>query len=310
MKILATVGREDIAVVYIAGTGDGKLIEFTESIQPPLPREEKWVLTVSTLFGCPVRCLICDAASAYRGKLSEDQMISQIVHVVSNRYPDGRVPVKKFKIQFARMGEPSFNENVLRVLELLPELFDAPGLIPSLSSIAPAGTDRFFSRLLSIKKKLYPRRFQLQFSLHTTDTSARDRLIPATKWPFEKIAEYGRAFYDERGRKITLNFALADGWPVDPSVLLSHFDPDLFLIKIVPVNPTRRAVRNNIASAIPGRRGEAVIKALRDAGYEVIPSIGEPEENRIGSNCGQYVTAYQETRECLADGYTYELQRR
>jgi 23S rRNA (adenine2503-C2)-methyltransferase len=34
---------------------------------------------------------------------------------------------------------------------------------------------------------------------------------------------------------------------------------------------------------------EELISAFRREGFEVILSIGELEENRIGSNCGQYI---------------------
>ena len=66
MKVLAKTGKDDLAVVYIAKTNSGKLIEFVESLQPPIPREKKWVLIVSTLFGCPVACRLCDAGSYYQ----------------------------------------------------------------------------------------------------------------------------------------------------------------------------------------------------------------------------------------------------
>jgi len=32
-----------------------------------------------------------------------------------------------------------------------------------------------------------------------------------------------------------------------------------------------------------------LVNALDEKGFEVILSLGEEEENRIGSNCGQYV---------------------
>jgi 23S rRNA (adenine2503-C2)-methyltransferase len=61
MKMVASTGREDVAMVYIVEPDDGKLVECVESIQPPLPREQKWVLLVSTMFGCPIGCKMCDA---------------------------------------------------------------------------------------------------------------------------------------------------------------------------------------------------------------------------------------------------------
>lgn len=309
MRIVAKTGREDIAVVYVAQTQSGRLIECAESLQPPLPREEKWVLTVSTLDGCPVGCRFCDAGGFYRGKLSRDEILSQVDLLVTQRFPERKIAVKKFKIQFARTGEPSFNDGVLDVLELLPDLYDAPGFIPSLSTIAPRGNDHFFGRLLSIKKNTYGRDFQFQYSLHTTDEDVRNWLIPVRKWSFEKMAAYADAFYEHGDRKITLNFALANGLPVDPDVLLRYFDPERFLIKVTPVNPTYQAVKNNVSSLLPHQRGYVIVDTLRAVGYEVILSIGELEENYIGSNCGQYITAFQKTRTSVKGGYTYSLRQ-
>jgi adenine C2-methylase RlmN of 23S rRNA A2503 and tRNA A37 len=42
----------------------GRLIEFVEECQPPYGRAERWILMVSTLYGCPVKCLFCDAGGA------------------------------------------------------------------------------------------------------------------------------------------------------------------------------------------------------------------------------------------------------
>jgi len=296
-------------VVYIAEMRGGKFIEFVESLQPPLTREKKWVLIISTLYGCPVSCRFCDAGVDYHGKLSKDEIISQIDYLVIKRFPNRKVPVEKFKIQFARMGEPSFNQSVLDVLDSLPDFYDAPGLMPCISTIAPKGVDGFFERLLEIKKKHYRYRFQLQFSIHTTDEELRDWLIPIQKWDFEKIVEYGEAFYDKDGRKITLNFSLADKMSIDSDVLLKHFSPDIFLIKITPVNPTYQANKNGLSSTLTSKKWNKMVDTLRSSGYEVILSIGELEENYIGSNCGQYVTTYQREEKIIEDAYTYELQR-
>lgn len=309
MKIIAKAGKEDLAIVYIAETNNGNLIEFVESLQPPIPREKKWVFIVSTLFGCPVVCRFCDAGSFYKEKLSEDEIISQIDFLVKQRFPNGTIPVEKFKIQFARLGEPSFNHNVLSVLEKLPDLYEAPGLLPSLSTVAPCGTDMFFERLLVIKKSKYPLRFQFQFSLHSTDENKRDWLIPIKKWDFKKMAEYGNKFYNNGGSKISLNFAISKHSLIEPGILLRYFSPEIFLIKVTPVNPTYQATKNNITSILPQQKGVELVESLKTAGYEVIVSVGEFEENYIGSNCGQFITTYNKSREKIAGAYTYELQK-
>jgi 23S rRNA (adenine2503-C2)-methyltransferase len=312
MKVFAVTGTSEIATVYMADMGQGRLIEFVEALQPPYSRDERWIMMVSTLFGCPVKCAICDAGGQYQGKLSAGEILAQIDHMVRRWYSDGRVPALKFKIQFARMGEPALNMAVLDALEELPRRYDAPGLMPSISTIAPHGREAFFERLMEVKDRLYANgRFQFQFSIHTTDTVVRDQLIPVRKWDFDQMAAYGEKFLRPGDRKITLNFALAKGMPVEPDVLLRYFDPAHYLIKITPINPTCQAVKNGLVSYIDPKQPESrngVAHLLVEAGYEVIVSVGEVVENQIGSNCGQYVLNYLESRTSVKDGYTYQVQ--
>lgn len=312
MKVSSYVTLNDIAIVYIASFDNNKSIEFVESVQPPIPLRKKWVLIVSTLFGCPIKCPICDAGSFYGGKLTKEQILEQIDFLVTQRFPDRAIPVEKFKVQFARMGEPAFNLHVIDALADLPRLYTAPGLMPCISTIAPYGAERFFYKLLDIKKSLYAGRFQLQFSIHSTDSMQRDHLIPARKWGFSQIAEYGRKFFETGDRKISLNFALAEGSELDALKLARYFDPGIFLIKITPINPTYAARRNKIESAIANGFAESSFKsieALRNNGYEVLVSIGELAENDIGSNCGQYVTTHIRENKKLAGGYTCRREK-
>ncbi len=308
MKIIGKVGREDIAIVYMAETKSKRIVEFVESVQPPIPREEKWVLIVSSLDGCPVKCKICDAGGFYKGKLSKQEIIDQIDYMVQNRFPDRIVAVKKFKIQFARIGEPSYNSAVLDVLEEIPARYSATGLIVCISTIAPSGSDEFFQKMLDIKKRYYNGKFQLQFSIHTTDENLRRWLVPTPTWNFETIADYGNVFFQEKDRKIALNFALAENMPVEPEILLRYFDPEKFLIKITPVNPTYTATENGIISRIvPEEKTYEEITRLSSVGYEIILSIGELEENKIGSNCGQYITHFLTKKKTIESGYSYPL---
>lgn len=312
MKVFAMTSNPDLATVYMADMGDERMIEFVEACQPPHGRNEHWILMVSTLFGCPVKCQMCDAGGHYRGKPTTEEILSQIDYMVDEWFPGRRIPSRKFKIQFARMGEPAFNLAVLDALEALPSRYDAPGLMPSISTIAPHGTEAFFEGLIDVKNRLYANgRFQFQFSIHTTDVALRDQMIPVRKWSFADMAAYGERFYRAGDRKITLNFALADGNPADPNVLLRYFDPARYLVKITPVNPTSHAIQNGLASHVDPYRpetAELLAQSMANAGYQVIVSIGEAEENRVGSNCGQYVLNYLESKQPVQDGYTYQVK--
>lgn len=281
----------ELAQVFVAELQDGSLIEFAEAVTPPHPRESKWVLIISTLKGCPVSCPICDAGGDYRGKLTSEELLEQVDWLVRRRYPDGQVPARKLKVQFARMGDPAFNDAVLDALDALPGRLNAhPGIIPSISTIAPAGREDFFERLLEIKNRLFSAgRFQMQFSLHTTSEARRRDLVPARTWTFAQMSAWSLRFRRPEDRKVTLNFAPARGCPLEPERLLEHFPASEFLVKLTPINPTRSARASGLAGLIdPADPAacETIAARFRVSGYETILSIGELEENSIGSNCG------------------------
>jgi 23S rRNA (adenine2503-C2)-methyltransferase len=293
MKIRYSSGDDGLATVFVAELKDGSKIEFVESVQPPIPREEKWVFIVSTLKGCPVHCPICDAGSEYHGKLTVDEILAQVEYLVRRRYPDGRVPVPKLKVQFARMGDPAFNPAVLEAILELPQRLELPGFMPSISTVAPVGCDTFFKELLQIKRTHYADvPFQMQFSIHTTDWEARKKLVPIKTWSLEQMAEYGDRFFSPGSRKITLNFAPAKGFPLDPAALYPRFSPERFLIKLTPINPTGSASASGLESLIDPRDEAScreVARRFSDIGYDTILSIGELRENHIGSNCGMFI---------------------
>ena len=306
MEILGKYGKDDLAILYVAKI-DGKVVEFVESVQPPVPREEKWVLIISTLYGCPMQCLMCDAGEYYQGKVSKEAMLAQIEHMVLPRFPSKSIPIPKLKIQFARMGEPSLNSDVLKFLRELPITYKVPGLIPVISTVAPKGTEAFFEELFEIKNSLYANgHFQLQFSIHSTDIVERRKWIPKSIWDFEHIAQFGKKWLLPGDRKITLNFAVGETSIIDPQIIRKYFDPAQYFIKLTPVNPTYNAVRNNLKSGIKESNSHdfQLAQDFRDLGYETLVSIGEWEENQIGSNCGQFATQFLDGEVQLKESYT------
>lgn len=302
MKIIYEQGRNDLAKVYVGIMRNSNkfLVEFVESAQPPLSREKKWVIIVSTSFGCPVKCIMCDASGEFHGMLTAEEIIEQIDYLICRYFPAREVPIPKFKIQFARMGEPAFNPNVLEVLESLPQLYDAPGLMPAISTLAPKGAENFFQQLIGIKNRYYSNGgFQLQFSIHTTDVEKRDRLMPVKKWDFNEISDYGEKFFDAGDRKITLNFAAVQGYEIDAKIVREYFNPDKFAIKLTPLNPTLKVTENNLKSLINPMQPETadtLIKKFQAQGFDTILSIGEVEENKIGSNCGLFLNLLKNSK--------------
>ena len=310
MQVIYKTGNEKLASVYVATNNDGKMLEFVESVPPPYTIDEKWVLIISTLYGCPIKCKFCDAGNFYTGKPSKKDIFFQIDHLIKNRFGKLSVPSKKFKIQFSRMGEPTFNPAVLDVLKEIPARYNASGFYPSLSTIAPKGAESFLEELLVIKDELYKDHFQFQFSIHSTDIEQRKWLIPVKTWDFDQMAKFGEKFHKGNPQKVTLNFAVAEDSKIDPKKLAYHFDHEHFIIKITPVNPTYQATANNYNAKTRKQDAYlALIDEFKSNGYEVVLSIGDLQENEIGSNCGQHVMNFLKNNVEIEDSYTFPLQK-
>lgn len=295
MQIISQHGDPTLAEVYVARfrSDDRFLAEFVDARDPDIPMERKWVIIVSTQFGCPIACKMCDAGGDYRGNLTADEMIAQIDCIVERHGGKRLRSAEKFKVQFARMGEPALNHAVLAVLDMLPTRYGAPGLIPCIATTAPAKADAWFQQLIDIRHGVYGANdFQLQISLNSTDPDVRDHLMPWPKMSFDEVHDLIDRFYLHGKRKAALNFALVKDVPVNAEAIVRHFDSTKTCVKITPLNPTSRSQETGMDTALPPHtpeKCEELCNALTAKGFEVILSIGDVRENEIGSNCGMAV---------------------
>ena len=292
-KVVASFGESDVAHVHVLklpGTPE-KLVEFVDSLDPRFPANEKWCGNLSTQAGCPVGCLMCDAGGGFKGNLSKDEILAQCDRIMDIHLQDGTLDSQKIKLHFARMGEPALNPEVLDVIKALPSRYPAINLIPSVATTAPKNSTGWLSLLLKIKNEYFkPGRFQLQFSVNSTDEKTRDWLMPIKKLNLSEIGEYSRLWHNPGDRKVSLNLALGQGIPVDPQTIANSFSPDSALIKLTPINPTETSIANGLETVISPEKPQAALELsekLEDLGFEVILSIGDPREIEIGSNCGQ-----------------------
>lgn len=299
MKVLQTTGKQELAQVYIASLRNdpANLVEFVDACSPVLgDRLKKWVIIISSQLGCPVNCVMCDAGGGFRGNLSSDEMLGQIQAVVADNGLDPNA-CSKFKVQFARMGEPALNPQVITALRDLSGLY--PGVIPCIATIGPKDSSRWFSELLIVRDLF--RDFQLQFSVNSTDEALRDVIMPYPKMSLSQLADYGQSFFRPGQRKAVLNFALQPRWSLDSIALSRTFDPKYFAVKLTPTNPTATGSRNCLdldedLDTINSKMEEKA-RDLERQGFLVIRSIGDLEENRIGSNCGQAVRSFVRSKE-------------
>ncbi len=266
-------------------------VECVGALDPVLPRAEKMVLVVSSQFGCPVGCLMCDAGRAFHGDLTAGEIHSQIDFLLDSWAGSEARTCPKLKVQFARMGEPSLNPAVLDVIRELPSRHRLPGLMPCVASVAPRRSADWFERLRETKDLLYPGgMFQLQLSLQSTSEKERRRLIPYEILDLDGLSRLCGRFAGQGDRKVSLNFAAISGVPIEPGVVRDAFDPEACIVKITPLNVTGRAGETGLASLFEsGSDGRVrdLAAAFAEAGFEVIVSVGLPEEGENGTSCGQ-----------------------
>lgn len=293
MEVIYHKGDESIAKVYVAILRNNPeyMVEFVDSVSGSMCRDKKWVVIVSSQFGCPVGCKFCDAHIRFKGNLMASEMVAQVDYLIGKWYPDGIIKSEKFKVQFARMGEPALNSEVIDAIYNIREKYHAKGYMPCVSTVAPIGHEDWFNELVEMNHCVFKGQFQLQFSVHSTDEAIRDRLVPIKKWTLEEIASYGSEFYYDGGRKVTLNFALTKGFSISIDKIVSVFNPRYFVIKLTPTNPTENARKHGLVNVFDSvdERTKRLIFGLEKAGFKVILSIGDLRENQIGSNCGQII---------------------
>jgi len=292
-EIVEKKGCKEVAFVYLLKSKKDKnvFIECVESLDPPLPPSEKWVITLSSQKGCPVGCVFCDASHYYKGNLSKEELFEQLNLILENHKDDNYLKSTKIKLHLARMGEPSFNDNVLDFLVEVAEKYREVNFIPSIATVAPKGREKWFFNLKEIKDKFFSSgRFQLQFSINTTDEDQREEIMPAKKISFADISKFGDFWLKEKDRLITLNFALCQDAIFKGENIVAHFSPQKFLIKITPLNPSGKNGKNNSLLDYDGFIPPTLnkeISFLQTKGFKIIVSIGSKKEIEIGSNCGQ-----------------------
>ena len=77
-----------------------------------LPLEEKWVITISTQYGCSIWCQFCDVPRVGPGRNATYLDICDQVATGISLHPEIR-HTKRLSVHFARMGEPRFNFDVI-----------------------------------------------------------------------------------------------------------------------------------------------------------------------------------------------------
>ena len=245
-------------IVYGIRLPDNSLIETTDTFLPFYTkdaigrhqntldsyelgdRSERWMIGVSVMSGCPVRCKFCATGQMRRFRnLTSQEIIDQVEFVLSQNPDFDPKNSKEFKINYTRMGEPFLNiDNVKEAIKILNDKY--PYLHHYVSTIGVKNSD--FSWISD--------NITLQISLHATLDDNRNWLIPFKNKM--TIGELGQ-IRTKSNLKTTINLTLVKEEDFDIEVLKKHFDNKHFFIKISPINPNKISDKNKLEGIIEGK---------------------------------------------------------
>lgn len=242
-------------VVYCLQLEDGFLVETTDTFLPYYTKDaigrhqnkldnnklgdrtERWMIGVSTMSGCPVRCKFCATGNMKRYRnLTAQEIVAQVEFAISHAGGADPAKAKEFKINYTRMGEPFLNiEAVKEAIRIITEKY--PNTHHYVSTIGIKDSDFSF-----IKGNI-----TLQISLHSFDDDKRNWLIPYKNKM--SIKELGQ-IRTESNLKTTINLTLVDTSDFDADKLQEWFDKEHFFVKLSPINPNNISEKNHLGNGV------------------------------------------------------------
>lgn len=242
-------------IVYCIKLDDGLLIETTDTFLPFYTKDaigrkqnmldncelgdrtERWMIGVSVMSGCPVRCKFCATGTMKKWRnLSVDEIVNQVEFVINKNKDAHPEDCKEFKINYTRMGEPFLNiDNVKKAINVIDSKYN--NVHHYISTIGIKNSDfNFISDNIT-----------LQLSLHSLEDDKRNWLIPyKNKLDIVELSK----IKTNSNLKTTLNLTLVDETDFDIEKLKCNFNKDDFFIKISPINVNETSEKNNLGSGI------------------------------------------------------------
>lgn len=266
---------------------------------------KKFVATISTQKGCMMRCGFCDCPRfGFHGNVSLDELIYEVETILENADVEC---TDRFNVHFARMGEPTFNNNVLtftklHLRSLTKHHIEAETIHPVVSTMLPKDNnnlEEFIMKWCEIKNVDYNGEAGLQFSINTTDEKQRQKQFKGMSLSLEEISELSKKLPMPVGRKYTLNFAVTKDTILDADELDILFDKNKFIVKITPIHKTNSAVKNGYEVTTEYEDFNVYRKfeqPLLEHGWDVIVFIPSHEEDADRITCGNALIALKDKK--------------
>ena len=261
---------------------------------------DKLVVTVSSQKGCPMNCNFCDCPKlGFKGNATLPELVTEIMSGVAL---SGIKHGKRLNVHYARMGEPTFNPNVITSAEYIAKMLGDENSDVTFDEYHPVVSTMMPKANKNLKEFLHKwvdtgfvyggeDGFGLQFSINTLDEDDRNAMFRNRSMSLQEISDVIRELPMPKKRKYTLNFAVTSKSNLDVDLMNKYFDKEKCIVKITPIHETVEAVDEGYEIVKDFDVYEKFEQPLVDDGWDVIVFVPSKEEDADRITCGNSLIA-------------------
>lgn len=261
---------------------------------------DKLVVTVSSQKGCPMNCNFCDCPKlGFHGNASTIELVSEITTGIAL---SGIKHGERLNVHYARMGEPTFNPNVIKSAKIIFQIIKDNNADISFNTYHPVVSTMMPKSNKNLEKFLHDwvdtgfiyggeDGFGLQFSINTLDEEERNKMFRNKSLSLQEISDIIKSLPMPKKRKYTLNFAVTSKCNLDVDLMNKYFNKDKCIVKITPIHETVEAVNEGYEIVKDFDVYEKFEQPLVKDGWDVIVFVPSKEEDADRITCGNSLIA-------------------
>ena len=260
----------------------------------------KLVVTVSSQKGCPMSCDFCDCPKlGFKGNATLPELITEIMSGIAL---SGIKHGQRLNVHYARMGEPTFNPNVITSAEFIAQMLMSEKSDVTFDVYHPVVSTMMPKSNKGLKNFVYKwvttgfvyggeDGFGLQFSINTLNEDDRNKMFRNKSLSLQEIGDIIKELPYPKKRKYTLNFAVTSKSNLDVDLMSKYFDKEKCIVKITPIHETVEAVNEGYEIVHDFDVYEKFEKPLVNDGWDVIVFVPSKEEDADRITCGNSLIA-------------------
>ena len=266
----------------------------------PVDITDKLVVTVSSQKGCPMNCNFCDCPKlGFKGNATLSELITEIMSGVAL---SGIKHGQRLNVHYARMGEPTFNPNVITSAEFIAQMLMSENSDVTFDTYHPVVSTMMPKSNKNLKEFLHKwvttgfvyggeDGFGLQFSINTLDENDRNEMFRNRSLSLQEISDIIKELPYPKKRKYTLNFAVTSKSNLDVDLMNKYFDKEKCIVKMTPIHETVEAVDEGYEIVHDFDVYEQFEQPLVNDGWDVIVFVPSKEEDEDRITCGNSLIA-------------------